>query len=632
MNAISSLRRVLLGLAIAISGSVMAAQPAQPQVGQVEDVGVRVAWRYEALPEAEGAGIGRLHLSIQDRNTGSPVRYQNGQIAAWLQRQRGTLSDNELKCSDKVKLFATQGIGRRADIDLNTYRIVTLNSDNSIAFINPFVDLNNAKLESIVVLPGKPRAWLHVPERLELWVRVSGPDRLLAIDTHSRKITRSIALPLQASGESDGADLAYEAGASRLWLALPGMQSIGYLDLAATSPAELRTVAAPGVMAVHVVTAKDGGLIVTTHRDGRVQRWHGAAKAGPAWQLAQPARQLAYSALAERMVAHDGKRLLLLEPNGGSGRQVPLEHAIERMALFDDGRYALVAGGARMSVVDLANGALKVQSAAVADAHAIAFTSRFAYAVGGARASLWSLADLRAGRAQPVEVLLGTRSETRADNAAGASFMRAAVSPAGTGLLAANAADALIYQYAEGMMAPVGSYSNYKRTALALTVLDLAPREVAPGQYLATVRHEKGGRHELVVSGVSPRFAACGQLALAQPATGKAVDTETVRAQLAKVDRIEGTRYRVEVALKSRQADKAEQALAQVRDASLLVFDKRSAWQRRLPLQETAPGSGHYVAEVAVPRAATYELFVGSTAQNLSYLQGRVASMELGAP
>lgn len=627
MTGLRKSRLAILGLAFAVAGHALAAQP---QGARIEDAGVRLEWRYEALAEAEGAGIGRLRFNLQDRVTGTPLRYQSGQIAAWLQRKRGTLSDNELKCSDKVKLFATQGIGRRADIDLNTYRIVTLNTDSSVAFINPFVGLNNAKLESIIVLPGKPQAWLHLPERLELWVRVSAPDRLVGIDTHSRKILRSIELPANAFGADDAGDLSFDAGANRLWLAMPQAQSVGYVDLAGATQGELRTLAAPGVLAMHAVAVKDGHWMMSTHRDGRVQRWQGVTVAGPSWQLNRPAQQIHYSALAERMVVHDGKALMLLEAKGGSARQMPVTHAVDRMALMDEGRYALAVGEGRMSVIDLANGAVKAQSAAVADAQTIAFTSRFAYAVGSARATLWSLPDLRAGRAQPVEVLLGTKTDTSA--AKSASFTRAVVSPAGTGLLAANAADALIYQYAEGMMAPVGSYSNYKRTALAITVLELAPREVAPGQYLTTVRHEHGGRHELVVSGVNPRFAACSQLALAAPITAKVMVTDTVRAQLAKVDRIEGARYRVEVALKSRHADKAEQALPQVRDANLLVFDKRSAWQRRLPLQETAPGSGHYAAEVAVPRAATYDIFVGSTTQNLSFLQGRVASMELGAP
>lgn len=621
---------------------------AQTQSGQVEDAGVRLDWRYDALPESAGSGLGRLELQVREAGSDAPLRYPSGQIAAWLQRKRAALSDAEVGCRDKVKLLATQGIGRRADIDLNAYRIVTLNDDHSVAFINPFVGLNNAKLESMVVLPGAPQAWLHLPDRLTLWVRTVAPDRLLAIDTHSRHIVRSIDLPSGAfDGDAAHTSFVHDPDSDTLWLPLPGLQQFGGLDLK-DAAAALRTVSAPGILAAHAVATRDGTLVLSSHRDGRLQSWTGAmagrdARLNPlrTWVLSAPPAQVSWSALADRLIVTDGSSLAWLEPDGNVGRRLPLNHPASRAALFDNGRRALVVGAERMSVVDLSTGVVQASSAAVGDVQSLAFTSSFAYAVSPAlaRASLWALHDLRAGRAQPVEVILGSAGAP--SPAVPGAMERTTVSPSGTGLLFANAGDALVYQYAEGMMAPVGSYSNYKRTPLAMTVLDLAPREVAPGRYLATVRHERGGTFELVVSGVGPRFAACDRVALAAPqgaATAAEVDP-AMKARLVQAEPLGAGRWRVVVALGQAAGDAAPDAArdagggttlqprSDLRDLTLLAFDKRSGWQHRVPLR--AGDGGNYTADLWVPRPGTYELMSGSISSNLDFLQGRLGSVAL---
>lgn len=161
--------------------------------GRVDDAGVQLRWHYEPLDEAEG--LGRLSLELRERASGSPLRYAPGQLAAWLQRQRPALSEGELSCRDRVKSLVSTGIGRRADVDLNTYRILTLNADRTLAVINPFVALNNAKLESIVPLPGTPLGWVQLAARGQVWVLLAGaPLRVAAVDLQRRRVTRTLAL------------------------------------------------------------------------------------------------------------------------------------------------------------------------------------------------------------------------------------------------------------------------------------------------------------------------------------------------------------------------------------------------------------------------------------------------------
>lgn len=615
------LRRLLA----AFAWLAAAAAPAEPQQGRVEDAGVRLDWRYEAQQAEPGVGLGRLVLDVSDSANGAPLRLAPGQLAAWLQRRRATLAESELACRDKVKLFVGQGVGRRADIDLNTWRLVTLNGDRSVAFINPFVGLNNAKLESIVALPGEPVDWVHAPQRLEIWVRLVAPDRLVAIDTHARRIVRSVELP---AGSAAG--LALDEASGRLWIARAGGPA--WLDLA-DARARWHEVAAPGVLAVRAVERLDGPAILATHADGGITEWRaGVDQPVRSWQLGARVRGLAYSTLARQFVASGDDALLLLDREGGGARRLALGHAVRALALADEGRYAMAVGDGRMSFVDLASGTVVARSASVEEADAIRFTARFAYAISGAGlgASLWPLAELRAGRAEPVQVLLGSRHDAPA--AAGPGLERAVASPSGTGLLVANAADALVYQYAEGMMAPVGSYSNYRRAALALTVLDLSPREVAPGRYVAPLRHEAGGVHELVVGGAAPRFAACDRLQLAAPAgTPDPATTRALRTRLLDSQPGPDGRWRIVTPLEEGAADAPARPVAGVTDLVLIAYDRRSGWQYRAALRESPAGSARYEAELPLPRAATYDLLAASVSQDLAPLQGRLATLPLGA-
>lgn len=604
--------------------------------GVIEDAGVQLRWLYATSSARGSDGLGVLRFDIRDQASGSPLRYAPGQLAAWLQRQRPTLSEGELACADRLKALVSTGVGRRADVDLNTYRILSLNADHTLAFINPFVGLNNAKLESIVALPGVPRAWVHAPSRAELWLLVDAPPvRLVAVDTHGREVTRTLDLPHGA----EGATLALDEAAARAWVALPAAGQVAALDLAQPA-SQWQTTPAAGVHSIESVATPDGAVILSTHSDGRLLRWGIAQAAGTPkelrrWSLPQPVRHLAFSPLARRLVAHDNQALLAIDLDGSEVRRLALGHPVSDLVIADDGRYAVAVGAERMTMVDLASGAVHAQSGTVPDARRLALTRRFVYAVAGdeASADLWSLADLRAGRVQPARVLLGSASAVQAGDA---SLHRAIVAPGGAGLLVANRSDRLIYQYSEGMMAPIGSYSNYKRQPLAIGLLDLAPREVAPGRYEVPVRYAAGGAHHLIVSGVGPRFVGCDRVALPMIA-GQA---ERESAPELKVRLVEDTpaaqaRRRIVVALSEQSRQGSSQPLARVPDLTLLVFDKRSGWQQRVHLRElNAPGedSGRYVAEINLPQGAHYEMFVGSVTQDLPFVRGRVAGAAMGRP
>lgn len=607
------------------------------QAGEAEAEGLRVAWRYAAPVDPLGAGIGMLEVAVSDAATGAPLHYDRGRLAAWLQRRRPAVpgaGEGGSDCADTVRLLATQGIGRRAEIDLNTWRLLTLNTDGTLAVINPFVGLNNAKLESIVDLGGAPRAWRLVPERLEAWVVLAGPPRLVAVDLHARRIARAIDLPGDGPAAPDalGAvapSLAFEPAGQQLWLGLPDQAGLGVL--APGRPEEpLRLL--PGPPPIGLFTDAAGRLTgtVSLHASGAVTLWQGEA-VRRRWRLPGAAAPggIGYSGLLRRLVlATAAGDLAWIDPEAADDtppeRVLALGHPVRALALYDGERRAMALGGGRASLVDLATGRLEHALETAPGAKEAAFTERFAYALSReeGRATLWPLAGLREGRAEAVELALGRARPppAEADPLAPPGPALAVPTPPGDGVLVASPADGMVYQYAEGLMAPIGSYSNYRRAAFGLQLLDLSLRAVAPGRYAGPVRHARGGPYELVLGGAGPRFAVCAPLQLA-PVAGSPAPEAAPRAELAEVTAAAAGRRTIRIRL--READPAATAVAAVPDLVLLLFDRRSAWQARVPLREEGT-PGEYVARPALPGDAPLEAMVASASRNLSFVEGRV--------
>ncbi|UPG74577.1 hypothetical protein MVG78_21015 (plasmid) [Roseomonas gilardii subsp. gilardii] len=611
---------ILLGCIAAIAAP--RAEVPQPRAGEGAQDGLRVTWRYEGREEP---GIGMLEIRVSDAATGAPVRYERGRLVAWLQRRRAALPEAETTCADRVRLLARQGIGQRADIDLNTHRIVTLNTDGTLAVVNPFVPLNNAKLESIVELGGTPRAWLPIPERMEAWVVLADPHRLVRVDLQSRRIGRSIALP----GEASEAALGWEAATGRLFLALGGRQGLGVVTPDhPEAPLALLPGAAPESLLVAdglpaPVTGHEGGDVVL-HATGAERHWTlpGGGRVG----------LLAHSAQAGRIIAAtaDG-RLAWIDPGSAGAapeRVVELGHPATALALADGGRRALVMGGGQASLLDLATARVEARMQTLPQAHELLLTDRFAYALSlpEGRATLWPLGDLRQGLVHPVEVTLGRAGVALPPGGAA----HAAPLPSGTGILVASPADGMVYQYGEGMMAPIGSYSNYRRAAFGLHVLDLSPREVAAGLYRSPVRHLRGGPHELVLAGASPRFALCGPLDLPATAASPAMPDTALRVELVTLRREEASPATIRIRVDAVREGRAE-PLDGIADLELLLFDRHTAWEGRAPLR-AAGASGEYAARIAIPAGARVEAMVGSDSRNLSFAAGRIGVLPGASP
>jgi hypothetical protein len=592
---------------------------ADKQSGSVVDTGIRMDWSYEVPPGAAEDGYGLLNLRISDDLSRQPLRYSPSALLAWMQRDRGALSDAELNCSDKVKSLASNGMGYKADIDLNEYRVVTLNADGTIAFINPFVKLGNAKLESIIDLGAKPRNWLMTEDTMTAWVLTENPSKLSRIDLYSRKITDELPLPPRTAVEH----IFYDDVNRALILPMPGIGTVGIVDLASGKP-KARLLNLKNAQSVFQVENNGASKSILISLGNGEAVWFDGKIMSPKFFLPSGVVAAVHSKIAAQTIVGTGNGQLYAQSvTGNLEKLISLPHPISAMKSLDEGRIILAIGGDKATIIDVPIRKIIQSIEVTPKATNILLTERFVYATAPAtgRATLLALADLKTGRVSPLHVDIAAPEPGFLD-ASGPSLIQP--SPSGEGLLTASPSSGMVFEYSEGMMAPASSLSNFRRAAVGLLVVNYAPRAMEAGHYRSVVRPRKTGRYKLIVGGAAPRFSACVDVTLTAPHNnGETTDT-AIKAELLSAPGAEGL---VRIRVLERTSEGKKKTINGLLDLRLLVFDRRTGWQRYVILTESK--SGEYEAHVRVPRDGKYELLASSNSAKLSFIEGMLGATQM---
>jgi hypothetical protein len=567
------MRRVLFVavLALLFSGVTVFAQEAQ----RVTAGGVAVSFEY--VQQAESAG-GVTTLRVEDAASGRALG--GTRPAAWWVARRSP-AQIETACSDRARSLAAGSLGSRADVDLNAYRLVTLNQDRSVAFIDPFVRLHTSRLQGLVELPALGHDMLWLRESRLLVVSMPEADALAVIDTSTRRLRGVVTFE---SGSKPTRIVRDDA--ARVWVGLDGRGEVALVDAAVMKESARVAIGAPGALLLAIAdslaVARDTEVVLVDRATRRVQV-RTTLDAAPS--------QLAWSAAAQSFAAV-GKALTLIDNQGRVANLVPLADDSAALALFDQGRLALIAHATthRVSLLDLATARITATADVAAQPDQIVLSADYAYvrSVGEAMVTMLPLAAARAGRLDPVRLPLGSAAPSsmpRAVNTAGAPMIVPA--PEGRGAWIAHAPDRQLYRYTEGLMAASGSLSNDRRQPRGLVVLDDNLREREDGRFEAFTQPPHGGTYDVVVALGQPAMAACFTVQVAGPSAEQAA-----QAGVKLVGRVIGVAregdgaLRVDVALQGA----AEAPLPPADDLELMAFDARTQWQQRAWLRQTAPG------------------------------------------
>jgi hypothetical protein len=233
-----------------------------------------------------------------------------------------------------------------------------------------------------------------------------------------------------------------------------------------------------------------------------------------------------------------------------------------------------------------------------------------------------SLTQAKLGKLQSVIVPMGRLAPQEAPEAINDAASMMAAAPEGNGILLANAPDGYIYRYVEGMMAPVGSFSNYRRQARALRVLDDSLNEREAGHYQAIVRMPHSGRYDVIVRNLRPAITACFTANVNIATDALPLMAATPIPKLISVRALAGNVLAVEFSLQLTDKAGNESQIGDAQDVVLLGVQRGGQWQGRSLAQAIA--GGRYQALFTGVPAAEIELLVQAPSQQVWFTQGRI--------
>jgi YVTN family beta-propeller protein len=275
------------------------------------------------------------------------------------------------------------------------------------------------------------------------------------------------------------------------------------------------------------------------------------------------------------------------------------------------GRYGFAINqvASTVSVIDASTNTIIGSTPVVKEPDQVVFTENYAY-VRGLASEKFSLIELRevpGGKFGPVNVQAGQRPATDVPAEIGVADM-IAPTPDGNSAMIANTADGMFYYYTEGMMAPMGSFSNYKRRPHALLILDNSLTEVAPGVYSVPVKLGKAGSFNVPFLLNQPVIVNCFQLSVGESSNK---ETEVARTAIRIEPLFKGAQFKAGETVKIRfkiTDGTTHQPINKLEDVRVLAFEPPGLWQQRQWAKDV--GKGIYEIEQVFPHDGIFNVMI----------------------
>ena len=579
-----------------------------------EKDGVVVDFSIKALPSEKGGAVGLASganavatFRLTDARAGQPLTGMH--LAAWFSSRKSELPANEAACKDKIRLFTGGLMSVRPEIDLNAYLLLTINHDNTITFINPQISFSKTKLESIVVLPGPGADWVLSQNKEFLYVTLPEQAAVGVVNTVTHKLVTTVpvgekATPRRAALQPDG---------RFVWVGLDDSPQVAVID---TSNNKLAATIAVGAGLHQIAFTPDSRWAYVTNSaadtvtviDARMLTRVADIKVG------RTPVPIAYGGASKQfyVAAINGGTVEAIDPERRRVvKSIPVGRGVVALGFEPKGRYALAVNQVEsaVSVIDSATDTAGAPVGVVKAPDQVAFTDRYAYVrgTGSEKVTLIDLNQLGGGKVSPVDVTAGRLAPGAAPREIGVSSM-IAPTPEGNAVVIANAPDQMLYYYVEGMMAPMGTFTNYKRSPRALLVLDRSLRETAPGVYTTPVKLTGAGHYDVPLLVDQPRLVQCFQLEIA-PSPDEEKTGAGAAVAVEHLFKAVGFKPLETSVLRFKLTDPATgQPVAGLNDVEVLVFEPPGIWQKRQWAREVERGV--YEVTQTFPREGLYNVML----------------------
>lgn len=603
---------------------------------QFEKEGVRVDFSVTASADDEGKNLGLVAganavatFRVTDARTGQPLT--GLRPTAWISSRRSEHTPNEAECKDRIRTFMGGLLSARADIDLNSYLLLTLNHDNTVSVINPQVSFSKTQLENLITLPGPGADWLLSRSKEFLYVTLPEQSSVAVINTLTRKVVGAI-----PTGEKTRPRrIALQPDGRFAWVGLDGSPLVAVIDTASNKLAGT----VPAGEGLHQIAFTEDGRFayVTNSAANTVSAVDVRTRAKVAdIPVGETPVPVAYSSASRRVyvAAINGGSISVIDPAKQQVvASVPAKRGVVALRFDPSGRFGFAVNQpeSTVSVIDASTNAVVAGGAVAKAPDQVAFSDRYAY-VRGTGSEKFTLIEVGAaakGKFNPVDIQAGQQPASAVPAEIGVADV-IAPTPGGNAALIANAPDQVVYYYVEGMMAPMGTIRNYKRRPRAALLLDRSLAEVEPGVYSSPIRLKSAGRFDVPTLITQPRIVNCFQLEVAD---SPGVEKVRPGASLAAEAAFKGRQFKSgePARLTFRLFDSATgQPVRGLTDVLVLTFEPPGVWQQRQWAKEV--GEGVYEVTQVFPRAGLFNVMVSVASRGVGFADLPLTAVSVTAP
>ena len=483
-------------------------EPSDPPLTQrFEKEGIEVTLTVRPLSGNDRLVAGEeaeISYTVREASTGEPITGLHP--LSWIHRRVAPIRPSVEEIEELISTFLGGLLSIRADIDLNRYFLLVLNSDSSISVIDPQIEFSKTKLYQMLKLQAPGEAWCLDAHGERLFVSVPGKARVEFFD-----LTNFENLGFVGVGEGNQPrDLLLQPDGQVLWVGLDSSNAVVAIDARTRAVIDRVRV---GVGLHRLAISDDGATLCVTSSSGDVSLIDLATRSVRA-TLATGSRpySVRYSTASRLFyVAHAGEgTIVAIDPESGKVRaSISTEGPLLSLDLDPSGRFLFGCDleNSTVTIVDVATHEQIGVVRGVTNPDHVSFSENFAYIrnVGSPTVAMIDLSRLERG--EMIMTDLGVNRLPAKDAPSSSSIASMiAPTPEGNAVMIASPADRLIYYYVEGMMASMGNFKTYGRTPRGIEILDRSLRETAPGVYSTFIRPVLSGRFDVPVVIDQPRF------------------------------------------------------------------------------------------------------------------------------
>ncbi len=540
--------------------------------------------------------------------------------AAWIRRK--TASDPS--CNQLIHNYLAKGKTAADDIPLNGFNFITLNEDNTIAVMNPRLDLATSNLVALTRLNSQVADWTLSANGKELYITLGDKQQLLVLNPLTGTEIARVALDSQPSA------IAIFNQSPLLWVASEKAGLVYLIDVTKQAVLQKFSIGTGRVMLrsdlqqhrLFAYSSGDGKLVgIDTLKQQEVFRKN--IQPGITGFDYSPQTKRIYMVHPEHayLFSIDPETTPIVEIINLASPSLGIEVVPDRKWLLTyNGKQAVV------NLVNLDNNQLAYILQFKHPFDHVVLSKQYAYIrhTDHANVSLVNLHSLKSSQ-QPVviEVPFGINApNTVVHN--NPLLSPIATLPGKPRVIITNPADRTLFLFMEGgMKAPMNAFRTWTAAPIAVLVHNFDLYETQQGIYETTTRIKRAGHYEMLIYIPELSEARCLPFTVLH-ATDRLPVSENVSKRYkvtVKPDRtIAGLPVQLQIDIHTE-----EDAQSDARQLQILLFRPGSNWQQRIA--EVKQTNGKYWINVIFPEAGKYKLVVNSESIQFDRHQGNIQTI-----